>query len=118
MPRDLFTKEDTLVGGYVPRPLAELFSLITLSENTSRSKVLLSIITAYVDKKEKVDVLIERVAKTIHENYLQAKQQDRTAKFIVYIETVKPWLVRKKINPNHIDKILKRVVSLHGQNKI
>ena len=118
MPRDLFCKDDTLVGGYVPRPVAERFNLLILSENTSRSKAILALISAYVNAHDTPTVLIERVAEQIHDNFLQKQKSNRSAEFKEYLNTVRPWLDRRKINSDHSELIIKRVTQLHAKNKI
>lgn len=102
-----FKSESKLVGGVIPRPLAELLSLYCLYSGTSRSKTVQRLITEELQKYKETDMLEDISRK------LSGKLRGLvTSKRVKTLTDVRNYLHRKGISETHIDKIIRRTREL------
>ena len=104
---DIFKQENSLVGGLVPRPLAELFSLYCLCTHNTRSHVIAELIQSLLSK-ESENYMINSIAALV------APQLERLpiSKQRLILSQARDMLEKKKIRPAHILLILKEAKHL------
>ena len=100
-----------LVGTYIDEDCAHHLSLISLIDDKSKSNILTGLITEYLSKKNPVPVLIQIAAEKASHNWAINgwRGQKSTAAFKSYIAATKKDLIRHRIAPDMIQKIIKEI---------
>jgi|AntAceMinimDraft_18_1070375.scaffolds.fasta_scaffold03213_8 hypothetical protein len=104
---DIFKEKNSLVGGLVPRPLAELFSLYCLYTHSTRSHVIAELIQSLLSKESEthmIDTIADLIAPKL-EGLPISKQR-------LILSQARTMLEKKKIRPAHILLILKEAKRL------
>lgn len=115
--------EKKLVGVYISREDANRLALLSLINNVSRSKILLSIIDKYLSKRMDLDTLIKKTVNTAWKNWedkknlLDIKKSILDKIFDEFCRDTKTDLKTQRIDPQIINSIISELKACYEKNK-
>ncbi len=101
-------RKTALAGGFISQPLAALFSLRSLYEEVSKSKIVGDLVTEYLLSGPSVEEMCDKVADRILKAWLYLEKY-RKCPWEEYLESEKTDLEKNNISEEHIHIILEKV---------
>ena len=111
----IFKEKQRLVGGLLPQPLVDKFSLICLYQNKSRSTIVTELITEYIIISERKGSVEEKYIPILASKFYNQVKKDKKISMSTMLKQVGAQLKRRKLNPTHIRMILTLVKKLYLQ---
>ena len=112
--KDLFGREERLVGGYVPTHLADHLSLLALYRNTSRSSLLIEMLKEKFKNSDGTEKMTSHLANLALKEWQQ--RGENKGPLEDYVGAVISDLQKKKISEIHIKKIIEGIRFPHEEN--
>jgi len=92
-----------LVGGYLPQPLAEKLSVLSLFHDDSRSNIIRSLLEKQLQEAPPTAHMLEEIAWRFYKSWCQ------TIPLSDYLNTVATHLENKKISDGHIIYVIRLI---------
>ncbi len=127
--RDGHYKSGKMVGGYVPRHLAEYVHLLALYHNRTAQTVLRQIIEHWLEDQEPVGSILTALADRAYTEWLRRCREfakdpdwkglrDRSKHFTSYKKEVRTRLQKRKIADEYIERVLQELHRLRKAGQI
>lgn len=107
--KDDHYKQGKLVGGYVPRRLAEYLSLLALYKNATTQSILREIIEFWSQNQEPRDAIIQTLADRAYQEWARRKREDPSINYNSYKAELRDRLQKRKIPEKTIYEIFVEV---------
>ena len=109
---NIFKQENRLVGGLVPRPLADKLSLYSLYSEQTRSKIIATLLKKQLSiypEENMIDEIGKRLSKKVKGLVISKK--------VAFLRKAREIMLKKKINSRHIEQIIRIARHSHAENE-